>query len=541
MRKYLFPRRIIQTEGQVTGAEKLLNPKTLQIGLNEPEVTELCNGTKGGHAAVMLDFGVELHGGIRILSAFNEDKGTQVRLTFGESVTEALSVIGKKNATNDHAVRDMVVTVPMLSDQEWGQTGFRFVRLELLSPSATLCLKSVAAVFIYRDLPYLGSFRCDDELLNQIYDTAAYTCHLNMQNFLWDGIKRDRLVWIGDMHPEMLTIRTVFGVQPIIEDSLEFVREQTPLPGWMNGLPSYSMWWLLILWDWYWYTGDDRLMNKERDYICSLLEQLCSAVQEDGTDTLPDDFFDWPTRHTPAAKSGMRSVLRLALEAGEKLAACFQNPSLGAACRYKRAVLDKQEEQYGGAKQTAAFMALSHCLDEEEASRVILSGGTAGFTTFLSYYMMKAADRTGHTDKVLDILREYYGSMLQKDATSFWEDFHMEWLKNSGTVDQLPNKGVSDIHGDNGAFCYSGFRHSLCHGWSSGPVPFLAEQILGIHIEAPGCRKMTIQPHLGNLQWAKGTYPTPLGLVTVSHTKNSDGTIETTVDAPDNVNIVILP
>ena len=34
-----------------------------------------------------------------------------------------------------------------------------------------------------------------------------------MQDYLWDGIKRDRLVWIGDMHPETMTIGAVFGGQ----------------------------------------------------------------------------------------------------------------------------------------------------------------------------------------------------------------------------------------------------------------------------------------------------------------------------------------
>ena len=53
-----------------------------------------------------------------------------------------------------------------------------------------------------RDLQYLGSFECSDERLNTIWQTGAYTVHLNMQDYLWDGIKRDRLVWIGDMHPE---------------------------------------------------------------------------------------------------------------------------------------------------------------------------------------------------------------------------------------------------------------------------------------------------------------------------------------------------
>ena len=531
----------MSTEGQVADADKILNKKALQIGLHEPEVTVLQNDENGEHAAILLDFGTELHGGIRILSAFNGgERYPQVRITFGESVSETMSTIGEKNATNDHAVRDMVVTVPTLSDQEWGQTGFRFVRLELLSPSTTLQLKAVAAVFIYRELPYLGSFCCNDELLNQIYDTAAYTCHLNMQNLLWDGIKRDRLVWIGDMHPEMLTIRTVFGQQQLVEDSLTFVSDQTPLPGWMNGLPSYSMWWILILWDWYWYTGDEQILNKKQTYIDSLLEQLCGIVNEDGTDLLQDYFFDWPTRDTSSAKSGVRSVLRLALDAGVKLANYFGNISLEQACRQKRTCLDKQEERHDHAKQTAAFMALSDAMDAQEASRVIIADGAKGLSTFLCYYMLKAADNAGHTEEVLELLRNYYGSMLKKGATTFWEDLNMEWLDNSGTANQLPENEETDIHGDYGAFCYEGFRHSFCHGWASGPVPFLAEQILGIRIDASGCRKLTIQPHLGDLQWAKGTYPTPMGLVTVSHTKNQDGTISTTVDAPENMEVTVL-
>ena len=32
-----------------------------------------------------------------------------------------------------------------------------------------------------------------------------------MQEYLWDGVKRDRLVWLGDMHPEVMTVQSVFG------------------------------------------------------------------------------------------------------------------------------------------------------------------------------------------------------------------------------------------------------------------------------------------------------------------------------------------
>lgn len=86
--------------------------------------------------------------------------------------------------------------------------------------------------------------------------TVAYTFHLNMQEYIWDGIKRDRLVWIGDLHPEVMTVNTVFGFNEVIPKRLDLIRDTTPVPQWMNGISSYSIWLLLIHRDWYYYQGD---------------------------------------------------------------------------------------------------------------------------------------------------------------------------------------------------------------------------------------------------------------------------------------------
>ena len=211
VRKFLLPEKIVKTGGNVKNTDALLRAKPLQIGLNENDLCTLSNDG-GENAFLVLDFGREIHGGIRLLNFVSEKTAyPRVRLTFGESLSEAMSAVGQKGACNDHSVRDFEIPLPSYSDQEWGQTGFRFVKIELCEQDAGISLKSALAVFIYRDLEYKGSFRCSDEKINKIYDTAAYTCHLNLQHMVWDGIKRDRLVWIGDMHPEMLTVRSVFG------------------------------------------------------------------------------------------------------------------------------------------------------------------------------------------------------------------------------------------------------------------------------------------------------------------------------------------
>ena len=136
------------------------------------------------------------------------------------------------------------------------------------------------------------------------------------------------------------------------------------------------------------------------------------------------------------------------------------------------------------------------------------------------------------------MLNDYYGAMLDLGATSFWEDFDISWAENAGRIDRLPRKGKKDVHGDFGAFCYKGFRHSFCHGWSSGVVPFLMNVVAGIQILKPGCEEIKIEPKLGGLNHVKVEYPTPHGILKVEHLKNEDGSIETKVDAPQGVKIV---
>lgn len=128
--------------------------------------------------------------------------------------------------------------------------------------------------------------------------------------------------------------------------------------------------------------------------------------------------------------------------------------------------------------------------------------------------------------------------MLKLGATTFWEDFDVEWLKNAAPIDELPEEDQIDVHASYGGYCYQGYRHSFCHGWASGVTPWLSENVLGIRILKAGCRKVRIEPHLGSLQWAKGSYPTPYGDIFVCHRKKEDGSIETTVDAPVEIEIV---
>lgn len=539
-RTYVAPARVMWTEG-AERTDRLVEDPRGQVFVQNPGVCRLTR-KDGAPAAVLVDFGLELHGAFQILVGNTPgNKPARIRVRLGESAAEAMSDIGgPKNATNDHAIRDDTMLVPWLGTREFGPSGFRFARIDLLDDGA-LDLVGLRAILLVRDLEYLGSFRCSDERLNRIWITAAWTAHLNLQDYLWDGIKRDRLVWIGDMHPETMALATVFGRAPAIEASLDLVRDATPLPQWMNGISSYSMWWILIHRDWYRFHGDLDYLRDQKAYLVPLLDRLLSKIGPDGAERLDGmRFLDWPTAgNKPAVHAGLQALLAMTLDAGAEICTTLGDADAAgrAAAGAKR--LRANVPDAGGSKQAAALLSLAGFGDPAAYNRDVLAvGGAKDMSTFYGYYMLEARAKAGDVQGGLDAIRTYWGAMLDRGATSFWEDFNLDWLPGASRIDELPAADEKDLHGDFGAHCYKGFRHSLCHGWASGPAPWLTRHVLGVEGVEPGAKTVRVAPVLGDLAWAEGTFPTPAGVLKVRHDKRPDGTVESKIDAPPGVKIV---
>lgn len=545
VRQYILPQRVLwRTSGDkavVENADLLVADTSGQITLDSPSACVLRH--KGEAPGILLDFGRELSGSVQIMvSGSEKNQPVRLRVRFGESASEAMSDLGgDKNATNDHAIRDDTGLVPWLGTREFGNTGFRFVRIDLVDPNAFVAIKAVRAVFLYRDLPYLGSFRCNDSRLNQIWDTGAYTVQLNMQDYLWDGIKRDRLVWIGDMHPETMTISSVFGAPAIVPASLDLIRDETTLPKWMNGISSYSMWWVLIHHSWYRFNGNLVYLEEQKSYLKGLLEEILKHIDKDARETLPEGrFLDWPSSgNKEAIHAGLQSLMILTLEAGADLCGALKETTTEVKCRATAGKLRGHIPAHGNSKQAAALMALAGLGNAQELNHQVMAvDGPRRMSTFYGYYVLQARAKAGDYQGCLDVIRSYWGAMLDLGATTFWEDFDLAWTENAGRIDELVPAGKKDIHGDYGNYCYKGFRHSLCHGWASGPTAWLSEHVLGVSVVEPGCKTVRIVPHLGDLKWVEGSFPTPAGVIQVRHEKQPDGTVKSHIDAPKGVKVV---
>lgn len=545
-RTFLSPTRIVsiydnQSGKQVLNAENILKPGIGQADLNPGKYLTLISD-KVSKPGIILDFGKEIQGGLEIITSINNpNPAARVRIRFGESVSETMSDAGKIGATNDHAMRDFIITLPWLGRLEVGNSGFRFASIQMVDPDMKLEIKEVSAIFTYRDIPYLGSFQCNDERLNQIWMTGAYTVHLNMQDYIWDGIKRDRLVWVGDLHPEVMTVNTVFGYNEVIPKSLDLIRDITPLPGWMNGISSYSMWWIIIHKDWYKYQGNLEYLKEQKSYMFALLKMLSTKIDASGKEILEGGrFLDWPSSENPKAiHAGLQSMMVMTFQAGAELSAVLGDQAMVKFCNTTVSTLKKSVPPANNSKQAAALLALSGLVPAQNSNDEILSkDGVHKMSTFYGYYMLKARAEAGDYQGAIDNIREYWGGMLDLGATTFWEDFDIDWMKNAGRIDEVPSINKVDVHRTYGGYCYKQLRHSFCHGWASGPTSWLSEYVLGVKVLEPGCKVIKIEPHLGDLQWVKGTFPTPFGVLKIEHKKMADGTVKTTFDAPKGIKIL---
>ena len=250
-------------------------------------------------AKIVLDFGQELSGGVRIVCG---RRAGRIRLRFGESVSEA---VGTPNQA--HAIHDTELDLPALGLLDYGNTGFRFVCLDALTD---LDLVSILAAARYRDLPRAGRFECSDERLNRIWETCVHTVHLCMQDYLYDGVKRDRLAWMGDLNPEIAVIDLVFRDTSIVRETMDFLRDRTPLPCWMNDISAYSLWWIVNQWEHFLHQGDREYLRGQLPYLRCLISELTKYIGADGSERLPEvRFIDWPTRNDPdAVHAGLQAL-----------------------------------------------------------------------------------------------------------------------------------------------------------------------------------------------------------------------------------------
>jgi len=451
----------------------------------------------------LFDLGCELFGRISFQCS------GQPALFVGESIAEA------RNSDPDHFEQS-----PAIKPNGEGcwisehPMALRYLRITGGEPTNIECRA------LFHPAQYRGAFACSDEGLTRIWMNSAYTLRLCRQDFLIDGVKRDRLPWTGDLVMSLMADAYAFGNGEIVRRSLTALGRAGIAQADINGIVDYSMWWVIAQDQYQKYFGDVAHLRNDWPRIKDTLDRLTARCDEDGLFQPTPEwwlFIDWVEADKLTSLDmlwwwAQRSGVELATRMGDKASAARWKKNADALSEVLYARAWNEQDCYwrgspdsaSGPSRHASLLAVISGLanaDQRDAICAMLLGQEANpvGTPYMAGFENIALGHLGAIDSMLERVNTYWGAMLDCGATTFWEAY------------DAAQKGDEAY-----AFYGRPFAKSLCHAWSSGPAAFLPSEILGLRPIADGWARFTVEPRLGSLQWACATVPTPHGDIEVS-------------------------
>jgi hypothetical protein len=459
---------------------------------------------------LLVDFGRELNGRL-VLTAGAEPLAAKVR------TAESLGELRHGGFLGDVPMR-----VAANHELRGPKTGFRYALVTTGDANLGMHVEAEGIVYPARQV---GSFASSDAELNRIWEAAAYTAHLCMQDAMLDGIKRDRGLWIGDSEVIDRVDADVYGDARLVKAALADSIGPEPVQAHVNGLPSYSAWWVVAEAEYVRRWGDTEQLRAMQPRLVQLLAVMRRELDAQNLYAAAGGgkpFVDWApglSGDSPEARRATHFEYLLAFRkaawllelAGDKNDAAQAAARADAMTQAARAHLREADGSYGDRWQTNAMAVLAGAAtsDAERAAvwRVLartVNGRkpTDRITPYYGSYLLAAMAEMGHRAEALQWMKSYWGGMLAQGATSFWEAWDPSWAG-------------SDSHAKLEADDKVGYNASLAHGWSSGPAAWLLEQMLGVEAVEPGFHLTRIRPELAGLASARGAVATPLGPVRV--------------------------
>jgi hypothetical protein len=472
------------------------------------------------------------------------EAGVTVDLTAVEYLTES----GRRQDTGGHRnVLRYVTHAGVNRFVSAKRRSGRYLYLTLRHQRTPVRLRLLHVIESTYPVAWQGRFSCSDTRLDRIWQIAARTLQLCMEDTFVDCPLYEQTLWIGDARNEALFAYTACGAYDLARRCIRLggqSLERYPLVGcqvpssWDAILPAWSFLWGIGVWDYYAHTGDREFLAEAWPWVRQNLRGTAQYLTPDGLFSGPFwNMFDWSGAdqdHNTVLHNSMLAVG--AIDAARHCAAVLEDAAAEtelAALRQRLAqAIEARWQPARGAYPDSIHedgtvspsicqhtSALAYLYDLAPAARHAslvehLIHPPAGMvqvgSPFAIQYFYEALEKAGRDDAILASLYHHYLPMLEAGATTVWETFPA-----SPTNHDFPTR-------------------SHCHAWSSAPLYFLNRGVLGIRLATPGGRDYVISPRLGDLTWAKGASATPCGPLEVAWRRHGE-TLSITVHAPPGV------
>lgn len=458
---------------------------------------------------VLYDFGEELTG---IIKLSFQGEFRPVMLSYGESETEAKDT---KRCYYSQMVYEQEEEIP--------RRAFRYIFI----PGVEAGEISLTAIHQYVDIPSIGSFRCENERMNRIWKIAETTFKLCSGIFFIDGIKRDKWIWSGDAYQSYFINQYLMFDEDINKRTILALRGNDPVGQHINTIVDYSMYWVISIYNHYMATGDKDFVAMVYPKVKTMMQFLEQQLDQQGFIVGKEGdwtFIDWADIDKEGAVCAeqmllaecWKSMVKLADLTGEdgsiykehykKLTAnineYFWKPELGAYIDSFASGKNKVT------RHANIFALLFEIADEGQTAsilkNVILNEKVDKITTpYFKFYELEALCIAEKYEEVKQIILDYWGSMADQGAATFWEEYD-------------PSQPMESQYG----MYDDPYGKSLCHAWAGSPIYLIGRYYMGVRPLKPGYEEFEVAPRCSSFEELECTVPVKGGTVVIQYNKN---------------------
>jgi hypothetical protein len=423
---------------------------------------------------------------------------------------------------------------------EWD--GFRYLQLTIRNCPRPIKLRKVAVNFTSYPVGNRGAFESNDAMLNKIWETSRYTTQCCMHDAYEDCPNREQRQWIG--YVEQKVTYAVFGDTKLPAKYLRQIAQSQRIDGiiqmfWPGderegvlsefNIKDFVLLWIGAIWEYYRFSGDEAMVRELFPNIEKGLGWFEPRVDAQGLlanippwvfgDWAPLDRRDHITFLNAWFYNTLREAAQMATLAGRepvgrrylKLAARVKagiNEHLWDARRGVYVDSDAGGISTGRVSQQTNGLCLLYDIASPEKRSGILSyifdpervqspekhlpaakdfdnqKDVVQAQPYFLHWVNGALAHLGEYTRMVKMIRELYGKMIDAGATTIWET----WSRTA----------------------------SECHAWAATPAYDLTTYVLGVRGVTPGFGRFVIEPHPAELEWARGVFPSVKGDIPVS-------------------------
>lgn len=390
------------------------------------------------------------------------------------------------------------------------------------------------------DSDFVGSFECDNEFCNKLWQKAARTLYVTMRDNYMDCPDRERAQWWGDVVVELGEAGYLFDERAHLltrKAILELMNWQqpngviaSPVPGWYKselpcqmlasvGYYGFQTYYML--------TGDSQtiadIYPRVRKYLFEVWEPQNSGLVK----TRRGGWYwgDWGKNiDKPALQQcwyalALKGFAQMARTIGHRSDAMMAEQMYDKMFHSFNSSYWNEELQHyksAGCKdvpddRVQAMAVLAGLVPQERFETMRQFFATYyNASPYMEKYVLEALCVMGYYEDALKRMEQRFGTMVAAPHTTLWEG----WEYTGG-------KGMK----------YKSGNGTYNHAWSGGGLTILSQYIAGIEPIKPQFELFRVCPNLASLNRIKSVVPTVFGNIDLSVDK-SDNLLNITLTVP---------